>query len=268
MRSVEGFDALIIGGALYANRWPWKARRFVNRNVSALRALPVWMFSSGPLDESADEKAILPTRDVSILAERIGAQGHVTFGGRLEPTAKGFPASAMAKTHGGDWRNVERIRAWAAGIATSLPTALPGPIVEQPAHSLVAWLWRPVVGWTLCAALMRLLLDTAPFGAAVAIHAAAAPFIFATMAWGYFRHRGAREPLTTAVAWTLIVIALDAVVVAGTVMRSFAMFASIAATWLPFALVLFAVWGTGAAVAMMPLAEALAERTGTPTPSR
>jgi menaquinone-dependent protoporphyrinogen oxidase len=87
--SLDGFNGVIIGGALYANLWPSKARRFVNRHYAALRKLPVWMFSSGPLDISADEKDIPPTRVVSILAERVGAQGHVTFGGRLDPAARG-----------------------------------------------------------------------------------------------------------------------------------------------------------------------------------
>jgi menaquinone-dependent protoporphyrinogen oxidase len=59
------------------------------------------MFSSGPLDASTEEKDIPPTRLVSILGERVGAQGRVTFGGRLEPTVKGFPASAIAKTRSG-----------------------------------------------------------------------------------------------------------------------------------------------------------------------
>jgi menaquinone-dependent protoporphyrinogen oxidase len=44
----------------------------------------------------------------------------VTFGGRLPADAKGFPASAMAKTHAGDWRDPERIRGWAAEVAMEL----------------------------------------------------------------------------------------------------------------------------------------------------
>jgi menaquinone-dependent protoporphyrinogen oxidase len=91
------FDAAIVGGALYANRWHPAARRFVNRQEKRLRGVPVWFFSSGPLDESAEHNAIAPTRQVTTLMERVGAQGHVTFGGRLTPDAHGFPASAMAK---------------------------------------------------------------------------------------------------------------------------------------------------------------------------
>jgi menaquinone-dependent protoporphyrinogen oxidase len=251
--SLNGFGGVVIGGALYANLWPWKVRRFVNRNVRALRAVPVWMFSSGPLDATADAKDIPPAPVVGVLAERVGALGHVTFGGRLEPTARGFPASAMAKKHSGDWRNVDRIRAWAARIAAALPTATPGHAIEQPAHSLGNLIWRPVLGWALCAAFMTVLLANVPLGWALAIHAIAAPVVFAAIARFYFRNRGAREPLPTALAWTTIVIALDALIVAGFVEGSVAMFGSVAGTWLPFLLIFLAVWATGSIISMVPV---------------
>jgi len=250
--SLDGFSAVIIGGALYANLWPSKVRRFVNHHMRALRTVPVWMFSSGPLDASTDAKDIPPVPVVSVLAERVGALGHVTFGGRLEPTATGFPAKAMAKTHSGDWRNVNRIHAWAEEIAAALPYARPGPAIEPPAHSLRTLIWRPVLGWALCAAVMMLLVGTVPLGWALAVHAIAAPAIFATIARFYFHNRGAREPIATAIAWTSIVIGLDAVIVAGFVERSFAMFASVAGTWLPLLLIFVAVWSTGTIISMVP----------------
>jgi hypothetical protein len=86
------------------------------RNASALRELPVWLVSSGPLDDSAEERDIPPTAQVAKLAGRVGARGHVTFGGRLEPGAKGFPVSAMAKTKAGDWRNPAHVRRWVTTV--------------------------------------------------------------------------------------------------------------------------------------------------------
>ena len=59
-RSVQGFDAVIIGGALYANHWHAAAHRLVTRNIAALRRVPVWLFSSGLLDASADKGDIPP----------------------------------------------------------------------------------------------------------------------------------------------------------------------------------------------------------------
>lgn len=117
---ITGFDAVIVAGALYANRWHRHARRFVRRNTAALRGLPVWLVSSGPLDESAVRQDIPPTKQVARLVERVAARGHVTFGGALSPDAKGFPASAMAKTRSGDWRDPEHVRRWVASIVPQL----------------------------------------------------------------------------------------------------------------------------------------------------
>ena len=252
LRGVGGFDAAVIGGALYASRWHKAALNFVSRNAKALSRIPVWLFSSGPLDESADSGTLPPVRDVAALMERIGAQGHATFGGRLPADAKGFPASAMAKDHAGDWRNPERVRAWAAEIAAALPTARPRPAHEPAGHSLWRLFAFGAAGWVLCGAVMGGLLAVAPLGLALTLHAVAAPAIFAVLSFFYFRVPGARQPVETALAFTALVAILDAVIVAGLVQRSFAMFASVAGTWLPFALILLATWATGSILAMVP----------------
>ncbi len=121
--SIATYDAVILGGALYMGRWVREARRFVARHASELRQRPVWLFSSGPLDASADRAPIPPTRSVAAIMARVGARGHATFGGRLAPDARGFLAAAMAKTRAGDWRNWEDIRRWTAEIAAALATA-------------------------------------------------------------------------------------------------------------------------------------------------
>ncbi|WP_228531082.1 MULTISPECIES: flavodoxin domain-containing protein [Myxococcaceae] len=124
--ALEGYGAVVLGGALYMGRWHRDARRFVLRHEAALRALPVWLFSSGPLDDSATRGEQLPAvPGVQKLLARIGARGHVTFGGRLLPDAKGPIAHAMARQHAGDWRNPAFIQRWAASIAVSLPRAAP-----------------------------------------------------------------------------------------------------------------------------------------------
>jgi menaquinone-dependent protoporphyrinogen oxidase len=247
----SGFDAVVVGGALYANRWHPAARRFVARREKALRAVPVWFFSSGPLDDlqPADHP---PTRQVEILMERVGALGHVTFGGRLAPDASGFPASAMAKKHAGDWRAPDRIRAWAAEIARALPAARPGVVTEQQGRSLGRVLLYGFAGWAACAATMGALLKTVGLGAALWLHALAATVIFVLVARSYFRARGAREPLFVAAVFTTTVALLDLVVVAGAVQHSLAMFSSFVGTWLPFALIFVATWATGEVMSMMP----------------
>ena len=116
----EGFDAVIVAGALYAGRWHRDARHFVRRNLPALREVPVWLVSSGPLDDTPTQRDIPPTRQLRKLVAKAGARGHVTFGGRLTPDSKGFPASAMAKTKAGDWRDPAHVRRWVASIVGQL----------------------------------------------------------------------------------------------------------------------------------------------------
>ena len=116
----DGYDAVIVAGALYATRWHRDARRFVRRHSSVLRDLPVWFVASGPLDDSARNGRVPPVRQVAKLMERVGARGHTTFGGRLEPDAKGFPANVMAKKRSGDWRDPEHVREFALDVVRSL----------------------------------------------------------------------------------------------------------------------------------------------------
>jgi menaquinone-dependent protoporphyrinogen oxidase len=84
----------------------------------------VYLFSSGPLDDSATQKEIPPVRGVQKLMGDIGARGHVTFGGRLAPDAKGFPAAAMAKKSAGDWRDADQVHTWVHDIV---------PFIRAPA---------------------------------------------------------------------------------------------------------------------------------------
>jgi menaquinone-dependent protoporphyrinogen oxidase len=127
VRDVGRYDAVLVGGALYAVRWHADARRFVIRHAEALRARPVWFFSSGPLDGSAREAEIPPTVHVQQLMDLVGASGHATFGGRLAPDAQGFIASSMAKTRAGDWRDDAQIDAWARRVARHIEAELARP---------------------------------------------------------------------------------------------------------------------------------------------
>ncbi|MBA9002786.1 flavodoxin domain-containing protein [Thermomonospora cellulosilytica] len=120
VKDVTGYDAVILGGALYAGRWHRAARRFARRNAGELIHLPVWAFSSGPLDHTAEEGVIEPPPSLTRIMSRIGAQSHATFGGRLDPEVHGMIASAVAKKQGGDYRDREQVRAWAREIAREL----------------------------------------------------------------------------------------------------------------------------------------------------
>ena len=115
--TVDNYDVVVVGGALYAMRWHKDARRFVKRHRAALQDKKVWMFSSGPLDDTALEGEIPPVGHVRKAMDAVGAESHMTFGGRLLPDAEGFPAAAMAKDNAGDWRDEDHVRSWVAEIS-------------------------------------------------------------------------------------------------------------------------------------------------------
>ena len=119
MPSPEIYDAVIIGGAVYEGRWHRQARRYVRRYRRLLGSKLVWLFESGPLDDSALGH-LEPSHDVAKAMELVGAVGHMTFGGRLEPDASWPAARKMARRISGDWRDPNHISQWARQIADLL----------------------------------------------------------------------------------------------------------------------------------------------------
>ncbi|MFJ1811173.1 MULTISPECIES: flavodoxin domain-containing protein [unclassified Streptomyces] len=122
--SAARYDAVVVGGGLYAGRWHKDARRFVRRNRVLLAERPVWFFSSGPLDASASERDIPPVRGVQRAMDRLDVQDHITFGGCLEEGARGRVAGMILRSgKGGDFRDFGAIEAWAKRIADALTQA-------------------------------------------------------------------------------------------------------------------------------------------------
>jgi menaquinone-dependent protoporphyrinogen oxidase len=243
--AATGFDAVIVGGALYAGRWHPGARWFVAHRQQDLQKVPVWFFSSGPLDNSSDRDEIPPTLQVEVFMERVGAIGHATFGGRLPADARGFPASAMARKHAGDWRNEARIRAWATALSGYLPSARPGQVVHQPGGSIARLVAYATLGWSACTAAMFAQLKVSNARVALSIHAIVVPVIFTAIAHFYFRARGARGTVATALVFVTTVAFLDLFVVAGVVQHSATMFVSVVGLWIPLALIFLVTWAAG-----------------------
>jgi len=122
---VRGYDAVVLGSAIYASRWRSQALRVLDLIVdqSSERApTPTWLFHSGPCGENAARQEVVAPKRVRRGAHRLGIAPPVTFGGRLEPaTAQGFIARKMAKSAmAGDYRDFDRIRTWAYDIAEQL----------------------------------------------------------------------------------------------------------------------------------------------------
>ncbi|GAA2011569.1 hypothetical protein GCM10009739_24930 [Microbacterium ulmi] len=126
--SVAGFDAVVLGSAVYMGRWLHDARRFLKRHLEALSAIPFWIFSSGPTGEKAEEDLAhdtrwLEPRKVLDLAASAGLRGHIVFAGRLPVDPHGFVETSMVRSTPPDLqdaRDWEGIRRWADDIASEL----------------------------------------------------------------------------------------------------------------------------------------------------
>jgi menaquinone-dependent protoporphyrinogen oxidase len=248
--TLAGYDAVIVGGALYANRWHRAARRFVRRHVDELRRVPVWFFSSGPLDDSADRGELAPTGQVTALMARVGARGHVTFGGRLAADATGFPARAMAKEHAGDWRNPERIRAWADELARRLPTARPGVAIDAPAGSLPRLVgYAGLIAGAGVAALLAA-FALAGGGLALTLHLVVSMVLVVALSRRYFLPQGARDPMPAAL--TFAVTGAIAQGVAAARVPELGGAIGIAAVGAGAVMAWLAAWTTGALMSTLP----------------
>ena len=120
VRDLDGWDAVVLGSALYAAHWQRDANRFVIRHLAALRDRPVWVFSSGPLDRRLAAANLPITPQAEEIVAAVGYRGHRTFGGRLDPEAPGIDAQTLATHQVGDFRDWTAIREWAGSIARDL----------------------------------------------------------------------------------------------------------------------------------------------------
>ena len=121
VHSIEGFDAAVLGSAVYAGHWLKPARELVDRIGESLADVPVWLFSSGPIGDppKPEEDPV----DVAEVMEVTGARGHRVFPGKLVKAGLGFGEKAIVlalRAPEGDFRDWDEIRAWAAQVAHGL----------------------------------------------------------------------------------------------------------------------------------------------------
>jgi hypothetical protein len=102
-----------------------------------------------------------------------------------------------------------------------------------------------IVGWALCGAIIAIGRQIFSMRTTLVIHAIGAPLGFALLSFFYFKKFGFTTPMQTALVFLAIVIGLDIFLVAMVFVKSFAMFASVLGTWIPFALIFAATYVTG-----------------------
>jgi len=116
-----GYDAAVVGSAVYAGSWLAEARDYVQQNQAALAAMPVWLFSSGPLGDENPQPVGDPTQLPELLAQT-NARGHQIFAGSLDKQSLSMGEKLivkMVKAPYGDFRDWEAIRDWAREIGSA-----------------------------------------------------------------------------------------------------------------------------------------------------
>jgi menaquinone-dependent protoporphyrinogen oxidase len=132
------FDAAIIGSAVYGGRWMHRARMFVEDNVEELVAMPVWLFSSGPLgaDEPAGE-----VLDGSRLGNAARAREHRVFPGRLDLDSLGVLERFVARAVGaseGDFRDWQAVDEWTEQIGQEVRGTVPARSASVKARPMAS----------------------------------------------------------------------------------------------------------------------------------
>jgi menaquinone-dependent protoporphyrinogen oxidase len=125
--SLNGFDAAVIGSAVYYGKWLDAAKTLVERHTASFDGRPVWLFSSGPLGDPAKPEG--DPVDVPALMARTHARGHRVFAGRLDKGRLGLAEKVVVRGVGaaeGDFRPWAEIRAWAREIAAALTPVAAG----------------------------------------------------------------------------------------------------------------------------------------------
>lgn len=118
--ALEGYDAVVLGSAIYAGHWLQPATSLVARLAGQLTQRPVWLFSSGPVGDPATPKE---ASDLSGIATRTGAVEHRLFLGNLDQSELGLLERTMVRAvraPAGDFRDWAAIEGWANQIADAL----------------------------------------------------------------------------------------------------------------------------------------------------
>jgi menaquinone-dependent protoporphyrinogen oxidase len=132
VEGVDGYDAVVVGSAVYAGHWLKPARELLERHRVALADRPVWLFSSGPVGDppKPEEDPV----DVADLLAATGAREHRIFAGKLVRKQLSFPERAIVsalRVPEGDFRDWTEIRQWAAGIADAMGAGSPSAEQER-----------------------------------------------------------------------------------------------------------------------------------------
>jgi menaquinone-dependent protoporphyrinogen oxidase len=123
--TVDGYDAVVLGSAVYAGHWLQPARELVGRGAGGLVDRPVWLFQRPGRRPAKPEEGPV---DVAEILAATKARGHHVFAGKLDRRQLRFPDRvivAALRVPEGDFCDWAEITGGAAGIADALRSGSP-----------------------------------------------------------------------------------------------------------------------------------------------
>ena len=129
--TLDGYDAFVLGSAVYMGRWLDDARRLVQRVHDERGARPVWLFSSGPVGDPSRklvQQMGVDQKELAKLIEATGAREHKLFAGTLERrrlNRRQRAALLVMRGMEGDFRDWQEIARWSEHVAGQLQVARP-----------------------------------------------------------------------------------------------------------------------------------------------
>ena len=120
---LDGYDGVVLGSAIYKGHWLTPTVAFADTHVDALAAMPVWLFSSGPV---GDPTLVRLPEELDRISAATNARDHRVFPGRialeeLDDDERAYVESVGGQT--GDYRDWAAVRGWAGRIAHDLTGA-------------------------------------------------------------------------------------------------------------------------------------------------
>jgi menaquinone-dependent protoporphyrinogen oxidase len=130
VRSLDGYDAVVLGAALYMYKWHRDALGFLSKHRKALGERPLAVFALGPVHSPRDEKEWQNSR--AQLDKELAKYPWLKpvaveiLGGKFDPTRLSVPMNKFAgKEPPSDARDWTVIRAWAGSISNLLSRKAP-----------------------------------------------------------------------------------------------------------------------------------------------
>jgi menaquinone-dependent protoporphyrinogen oxidase len=126
VESLDGYDAFVIGSAVYAGGWMKSAAKFLRSNRDLLAGHPVWLFSSGPTGQG-DPNEIMDgwtfPDNLKTVRDKIEPQDVILFHGKIDPDRLSFTERMIVKSVKatvGDYRDWLVVRGWVRRIELDL----------------------------------------------------------------------------------------------------------------------------------------------------